>query len=126
MTDDKPHRGRGRPTRVEASPKALAALAAAGIDPASVDPRVVLAAIAADPSAPASARVSAAGALLTDQIDRELARPITRPPTSGAGYSPRSAWGSAAHKTTYAPPRRRPSARARFPDRRSARPRQAC
>jgi hypothetical protein len=52
--------------------RALAALTAAGIDPATVDPRAVLAAVAADPSAPASARVSAARALLTDQIDREI------------------------------------------------------
>jgi hypothetical protein len=54
----------GKPTRAQASAKALAALAAEGIDPAKVDPRAVLQSIAADPSAPASARVSAARALL--------------------------------------------------------------
>ena len=71
MTNESPRR-RGRPTRAEQSAKALAALRAAGIDPSTVDPRAVLAAVAADPSAPASARVSAARALLTDQIDREI------------------------------------------------------
>jgi len=42
----------GRPTR--ASAKALA-----GVDTASVDPRAILKLIAADPSAPATARVQA-------------------------------------------------------------------
>jgi hypothetical protein len=72
MTNEKPRRG--RPSRAEASAKALAALQAAGIDPSTVDPRAVLAAVACDPSAPASARVSAARALLTDDIDREIRR----------------------------------------------------
>lgn len=69
----------GRPTRAEATAKALTAL---GVDPASVDPRRILAAIAADVSAPASARVAACRALLGDapkpaaEID-EL-DPITR------------------------------------------------
>src|SRR5262245_41163979 len=43
----------GRPSRAEASAKALAALEAAGIDPMTVDPRLILRSIAADPSAPA-------------------------------------------------------------------------
>ncbi len=72
MENDKPRRGRGRPNRAEASAKALAALAANGIDPASIDPRAVLAAVAADPSAPASARVAAARALLADAQERAI------------------------------------------------------
>jgi hypothetical protein len=70
--NDKPRRGRGRPNRAEATAKAMAALAAAGIDVTHIDPRLILQAIACDASAPASARVSAARALLTDQIDREI------------------------------------------------------
>jgi hypothetical protein len=57
-------RGRGRPTRAEA----------AGIDPSTVDPRRVLAQVAADVSAPASARVTAAKALLEDEIRRADAK----------------------------------------------------
>jgi hypothetical protein len=48
----------GRPTRLDASRAALA-----GIDLAAVDPLAILRAIAADESAPASARVAAAKAL---------------------------------------------------------------
>jgi hypothetical protein len=48
----------GRPTRMDASRRALA-----GIDLSTVDPIAVLRAIAADVSAPASARVAAAKAL---------------------------------------------------------------
>lgn len=58
---------RGRPSRAEASKKALEALAAAGVDPATVDPRRILESIAADTSAPASARVQACRALLADR-----------------------------------------------------------
>jgi hypothetical protein len=72
MENAKPRRGRGRPSRAEASAKTIAALQAAGIDPTSIDPRAVLAAVAADPSAPAYARVSAARALLADAIEREI------------------------------------------------------
>ena len=72
MENAKPRRDRGRPSRAEASAKALAALQAAGIDVTDIDPRLILQAIAADPSAPASARVSAAKALLADAIDREI------------------------------------------------------
>jgi hypothetical protein len=50
-----------------ASAKALA-----GVDTAAVDPRAVLKAIAADVSAPASARAAAAKALLADAVDREI------------------------------------------------------
>jgi hypothetical protein len=50
----------GRPSRAEASAKALL-----GVDLTTVDPVAILRAIAADRSAPASARVSAAKALLT-------------------------------------------------------------
>jgi hypothetical protein len=49
----------GRPTRREASKAALA-----GVDVSTLDPRLVLRTIAADISAPASARVAAAKALL--------------------------------------------------------------
>lgn len=49
----------GRPTRRAASKAALA-----GIDLNAVDPKAVLRSIAADESAPASARVAAAKALL--------------------------------------------------------------
>jgi hypothetical protein len=71
MEDEKPRR-RGRPNRAEASAKAMAALAAAGIDIGDCDPRTILRAIACDPSAPASARVSACRKLIDDQIDREI------------------------------------------------------
>jgi hypothetical protein len=52
---------RGRPTRRAASEKALK-----GVDLAAVDPRQILQAIAADTSAPATARLQAARALLND------------------------------------------------------------
>lgn len=51
----------GRPTRRLASKKALV-----GIDLSTVDPVAVLREIAADGSAPASARVAAARALIAD------------------------------------------------------------
>jgi hypothetical protein len=50
---------RGRPTRAEASAKLLL-----GIDPNNIDPRAILAEIAADRSAPAAARVAACRALM--------------------------------------------------------------
>jgi len=52
---------RGRPSRREASAKAGASLM---IDPASIDPREILAGIAADQSAPATSRAAACKALL--------------------------------------------------------------
>jgi hypothetical protein len=56
----------GRPTRKPASEKAMTALSDQGVDWRDVDPREVLQRIAADDSAPASARVQAARILLTD------------------------------------------------------------
>lgn len=56
-----PARRRGRPSRRQASHAALE-----GVDTTSVDPKAVLRAVAADESAPASARVAAAKALLKD------------------------------------------------------------
>ena len=62
---DQPTRNRGgRPTRQQATAKALAGLV---VDPTTVDPRVILAQIMVDTSAPAAARVSAAKALLADR-----------------------------------------------------------
>jgi len=60
-TDEKSRRRPGRPTRQEEVRRALAEL---GLDPSLLDPRRVLAEIASDKTAPASARVSAAKALL--------------------------------------------------------------
>jgi hypothetical protein len=59
---------RGRPSRAQASAAALKAVIDLGVDVEAIDPRRVLASIAADPSAPASARVQAARALLADAI----------------------------------------------------------
>ncbi len=58
---DAPKRPRGRPGRAQLLAEAIDAL---GIDPDAIDPRRVLAAIAADKSQPATARVAAARALL--------------------------------------------------------------
>jgi hypothetical protein len=70
VTPRKPRRKGGRPSRAEASAKALL-----GVDLTAVDPVAILRAIAADRSAPASARVSAAKALLglRDQDPAEAA-----------------------------------------------------
>ena len=54
----------GRPTRGEALRRRIAAV---GVDPALVDPKRVLAGIAVDEQAPATARVAAARALLVAQ-----------------------------------------------------------
>ena len=59
-TLEKSRRRPGRPTREEEVRRALAEL---GLDPALLDPRRVLAEIASDKNAPASARVAAAKAL---------------------------------------------------------------
>jgi hypothetical protein len=64
MEDEPKPRRRGRPRRGEK--------AVVDKDPATVDPRRVLAAVASDVSAPAGARVSAARALLRDRVDRDL------------------------------------------------------
>jgi hypothetical protein len=61
LNSEIPRRRRGRPTREEEVRRALAEL---GLDPSSIDPRKILAAIAADLSAPAGARVAACKALL--------------------------------------------------------------
>lgn len=65
MTDkakSKPARNLGgRPTRGEALRRAIAAV---GVDPALVDPKRVLAGIAIDEAAPATARVAACRVLL--------------------------------------------------------------
>jgi hypothetical protein len=58
-TEDAPRRGRGRPGRAEASAKALA-----DVDLSKFDALAVLRSIAADESAPASARVAAVRELL--------------------------------------------------------------
>ncbi len=56
-----PPRKRGRRSREEELQKIVAEL---GVDPDTLDPRRILASIAADATAPATARVSAAKALL--------------------------------------------------------------
>jgi hypothetical protein len=62
---DQPTRDRGgRPTRTQASAKALAGLET---DPTTVDPKLILAQIMVDTSAPSAARVSAAKALLAER-----------------------------------------------------------
>lgn len=67
MTDnDATKRPRGRPPRRE---KALRS-----VDPASVDPLRILAAVASDPGQPGTARVRAALALLQNRLDRSLRR----------------------------------------------------
>jgi hypothetical protein len=55
----------GRPTRAEALRKAIAAV---GVDPDLVDPKRVLAGIAVDETAPPTARVAAAKALLAANV----------------------------------------------------------
>ncbi|WP_056501253.1 hypothetical protein [Aureimonas sp. Leaf454] len=62
---EKPTQNRGRGGRPTKQAALLKRVDAAGIDPALVNPRRVLAAIAVDAAAPASARVAAAKALLT-------------------------------------------------------------
>ena len=61
LNPEKPPPRRGRPSRKEELARALAEI---GCDPALVNPRRVLASIAGDADAPASARVAAAKALL--------------------------------------------------------------
>jgi hypothetical protein len=62
LNPETPRRRRGRPNKQEEVRRALAEI---GCDPASIDPRRILAAIAGDADAPASARVAACKALLT-------------------------------------------------------------
>jgi hypothetical protein len=61
LNPETPRRRRGRPSRKEEVQRALAEL---GVDPATIDPRRVLAAIAGDTNAPAGARVAACKVLL--------------------------------------------------------------
>ncbi|WOH78254.1 hypothetical protein RX327_20005 [Bradyrhizobium sp. BEA-2-5] len=62
-------RKKGRPTRREASKKALR-----GVDLATIDPRQVLLEIAGDRSAPATARLQAARALLNGTAEPQRPR----------------------------------------------------
>ena len=71
----------GRPKRAAAASKALTALA--GIDPDSVDLRRILAAIASDPAAPASARVAACR-VLKDMPPKDDDGEDHRVPANGA------------------------------------------
>jgi hypothetical protein len=61
LNPETPRRRPGRPSRKEELQRALAEL---GVDPATIDPRRILAAIAGDSSAPAGARVAACRALM--------------------------------------------------------------
>jgi hypothetical protein len=61
-------RRRGRPSRAAASVKAMGSLP---VDPQSINPKAILAGIAADPSAPATARVQACRVLLGHPGDSE-------------------------------------------------------
>ena len=61
----KPNKTRGRPTRKVASKKALS-----GVNVRTIDPVSILQSIAADDSAPASARVAACKALIVADVAR--------------------------------------------------------
>jgi hypothetical protein len=61
LTPETPRRRPGRPSKAD---EVRQALAETGCDPALIDPKRILAAIAADPDAPAGARVAACKALL--------------------------------------------------------------
>ena len=69
ITPEKPRRRPGRPSKSEELAQVLAEL---GVDPALIDPRRVLASIAADADAPASARVAACKALLARDPDQPV------------------------------------------------------
>jgi hypothetical protein len=74
MSDQPSPNRRGRPTRAQLSAKVLA-----NVDPAKVDPWLILATIASDASAPAAARVSACRTLLDrDRNDEASASANTR------------------------------------------------
>jgi len=62
MTNQPTPNRRGRPTRAQLSARVLA-----GLDPSKVDPWLILATIASDPSAPAAARVSACRTLIDNR-----------------------------------------------------------
>jgi hypothetical protein len=72
LNPEPPRRRRGRPTREEELQRALVEL---GVDPALVDPLRVLASVAGDAAAPASARVAAARALLAARDSAGKRRP---------------------------------------------------
>lgn len=79
-TKPKKRTKRGRPTRARASAKALK-----GVDLSAVDPDQILRAIAADTSAPASARLQAVrelkklvGPQQPKQLDEQEASPLAR------------------------------------------------
>jgi hypothetical protein len=61
LNPETPRRKRGRPSRQEEVRQALATV---GCDPALIDPKRILASIAADADAPAGARVAACRTLL--------------------------------------------------------------
>ena len=83
---------RGRPSRKEELQRALAGI---GIDPALVDPRRVLASIAGDADAPASARVAAAKALLDERRNpAETKQPKAEPKRLVAQRAAASAGGA--------------------------------
>jgi hypothetical protein len=100
LNSEKPQRRPGRPTREEAARRALAEL---GLDPRLLDPRRVLAAIAADTDAPASARVNAARALLAQSVqgqaetkgkDKPGTKKAAAARAAAAAGGPASQWGS--------------------------------
>ena len=80
-TREKSRRRPGRPSRQEELARTLAEL---GVDPALLSPKRILAAIAADADAPASARVAACKVLLgqepteVEQPAKAEARPTTK------------------------------------------------
>jgi len=75
LNPETPRRKPGRPSKAEELRRALATV---GCDPAAVDPRRILAAIAADVDAPAGARVAACKTLLN--LD-----PAAEDPAAAAG-----------------------------------------
>src|SRR5262245_6037228 len=79
-TPSKPKARGGRPTRAEATAKALAAI---GVDPRLINPMNILAAIAADPSAAPTARVMAIRVLLRERNPE--------PPSKGRARSSKKA-----------------------------------
>jgi hypothetical protein len=108
-TPEEPRRRPGRPTRQEEVRRALAEL---GLDPALLDPRRVLAEIASDKNAPASARVAAAKALLDERRNpAETKQPKAEPKRvvaqraaasaggAGSGWGDDLAWSTGANRS---------------------------
>ena len=77
-TPEKPRRRPGRPTKEEEVRQALAEI---GVDPALIDPRRILAAIAINKSMPPTARVAAEKALLSARDQEHPQRVSRRVPT---------------------------------------------